>query len=129
MCTLFVLHPHTFYVAYTHSLCCMHTLFMLHTHTLMHSHTLSLHAHTPLSVQWQEEDNFENPGPIQFEGPTADVYNRTLYEEQFEYMAMMEQLHSLTSYISGICSFGVDKETLKIAVVSLQGLGDIIADK
>eukprot|EP01055_Gregarina_sp_Pseudo9_P004189 Gregarina_sp_Pseudo_9__4188@NODE_433_length_2840_cov_12_168511_g409_i0_p1_GENE_NODE_433_length_2840_cov_12_168511_g409_i0NODE_433_length_2840_cov_12_168511_g409_i0_p1_ORF_typecomplete_len929_score334_44PFK/PF00365_20/1_2e14PFK/PF00365_20/5_5e54UBM/PF14377_6/0_055_NODE_433_length_2840_cov_12_168511_g409_i0532839 len=76
--------------------------------------------------KWETENQYLNPGPIQFHGKTAHHYNRTLFEEQFEYMAMLEELEALAGYVGGVCSFGVSRETLKTSVVSLQALADII---
>eukprot|EP01053_Blabericola_migrator_P005490 Blabericola_migrator_1__5489@NODE_27_length_20109_cov_273_259006_g24_i0_p2_GENE_NODE_27_length_20109_cov_273_259006_g24_i0NODE_27_length_20109_cov_273_259006_g24_i0_p2_ORF_typecomplete_len1209_score226_82PFK/PF00365_20/5_4e78PFK/PF00365_20/6_4e55LYTB/PF02401_18/0_11UBM/PF14377_6/0_4Sulfatase/PF00884_23/1_2_NODE_27_length_20109_cov_273_259006_g24_i08124438 len=76
--------------------------------------------------QWETPDHYLNPGPIQFSGKTAHHYNRTLFEEQFEYMVMLEELEALTGYVGGVCSFGVSRETLKTSVVSLQALADIL---
>lgn len=78
---------------------------------------------------WESQDSFCNPGPIQFSGPTANYYNRTLYEEQYDYIAMLAQLEQLLSVIDGVCSFGVNKETLKTAVTSLNALAVILAGK
>eukprot|EP01054_Gregarina_sp_Poly1_P006498 Gregarina_sp_Poly_1__6497@NODE_347_length_9356_cov_233_862418_g290_i0_p1_GENE_NODE_347_length_9356_cov_233_862418_g290_i0NODE_347_length_9356_cov_233_862418_g290_i0_p1_ORF_typecomplete_len1220_score178_08PFK/PF00365_20/2_6e75PFK/PF00365_20/1_1e56_NODE_347_length_9356_cov_233_862418_g290_i02393898 len=75
---------------------------------------------------WEIDDRYLNPGPIQFHGKTANHYNRTLFEEQFEYMVMLEELDALAGYVGGVCSFGVSRDTLKTSVVSLQALADIL---
>lgn len=76
--------------------------------------------------KWELDNKYLNPGPIQFHGKTANHYNRTLFEEQFEYMVMLEELEALAGYVGGVCSFGVSRETLKTSVVSLQALADIL---
>lgn len=79
-------------------------------------------------VQWDLADTFCNPGSIQFEGPSADYYNRTLYEEQHDYISMLAEIESLLRVIGGICSFGVKKDILKNAVTSMGALSQILSD-
>lgn len=93
---------------------------------------LSSKAYAALSrgaESWETADNFCNPGPIQFAGPTADYYNRTLYEQQFEYIRMLAQLDRLLASVGGVCGFGVSHHSLKTAVVSLNALATILNDR
>lgn len=80
-------------------------------------------------LQWEVADNYCNPGPIQYSGLSANFYNRTLYEEQYDYISMLGQLDKLLGVIGGVCGFGVNRETLKTAVTSLSALATIISDK
>lgn len=76
--------------------------------------------------QWETEDHFCNPGPIQFSGPAAHHQNRTLFEEQHAYLEMLGQLDTLTTYIQDVCTFGVDENALSTTVLSLEGLTKIL---
>eukprot|EP01055_Gregarina_sp_Pseudo9_P000429 Gregarina_sp_Pseudo_9__428@NODE_1279_length_1717_cov_36_058999_g1202_i0_p2_GENE_NODE_1279_length_1717_cov_36_058999_g1202_i0NODE_1279_length_1717_cov_36_058999_g1202_i0_p2_ORF_typecomplete_len335_score111_64PFK/PF00365_20/3_1e05_NODE_1279_length_1717_cov_36_058999_g1202_i01531157 len=77
---------------------------------------------------WEMTDAFCNPGPIQYHGVSADYFNRTLYEEQYDYISMLSELEQLLGLISGVCSFGVNKDTLKTAVTSMNALASILSE-
>eukprot|EP01054_Gregarina_sp_Poly1_P006497 Gregarina_sp_Poly_1__6496@NODE_347_length_9356_cov_233_862418_g290_i0_p2_GENE_NODE_347_length_9356_cov_233_862418_g290_i0NODE_347_length_9356_cov_233_862418_g290_i0_p2_ORF_typecomplete_len1195_score204_69PFK/PF00365_20/3_8e81PFK/PF00365_20/3_2e58_NODE_347_length_9356_cov_233_862418_g290_i040497633 len=77
---------------------------------------------------WEIADSFCNPGPIQYSGLAADYYNRTLYEEQFDYISMLSKLEQLLGLVGGVCSFGVNKDTLKTAVTSMNALATILSE-
>lgn len=51
------------------------------------------------SEQWEMEDHFCNPGPIQFGGVAAHFHNRTLFEEQHGYLEMLGQVYLLVEII------------------------------
>eukprot|EP01054_Gregarina_sp_Poly1_P002829 Gregarina_sp_Poly_1__2828@NODE_178_length_11948_cov_356_078613_g158_i0_p1_GENE_NODE_178_length_11948_cov_356_078613_g158_i0NODE_178_length_11948_cov_356_078613_g158_i0_p1_ORF_typecomplete_len1194_score178_30PFK/PF00365_20/8_4e80PFK/PF00365_20/3_8e56_NODE_178_length_11948_cov_356_078613_g158_i024055986 len=77
---------------------------------------------------WEVSDSFCNPGPIQYSGISAEYYNRTLYEEQFDYISMLSELEQLLQLVGGVCSFGVNKDTLKTAVTSMNALATILKE-
>eukprot|EP01053_Blabericola_migrator_P005488 Blabericola_migrator_1__5487@NODE_27_length_20109_cov_273_259006_g24_i0_p3_GENE_NODE_27_length_20109_cov_273_259006_g24_i0NODE_27_length_20109_cov_273_259006_g24_i0_p3_ORF_typecomplete_len1196_score265_43PFK/PF00365_20/2_4e79PFK/PF00365_20/6_6e58RSS_P20/PF11757_8/1_1e03RSS_P20/PF11757_8/22RSS_P20/PF11757_8/24_NODE_27_length_20109_cov_273_259006_g24_i046108197 len=77
---------------------------------------------------WELDDSFCNPGPIQYNGVSADYYNRTLYEEQYDYISMLSELEQLLGLVGGVCSFGVNKDTLKTAVTSMSALATILSE-
>eukprot|EP01055_Gregarina_sp_Pseudo9_P000507 Gregarina_sp_Pseudo_9__506@NODE_1324_length_1689_cov_59_036364_g1223_i1_p1_GENE_NODE_1324_length_1689_cov_59_036364_g1223_i1NODE_1324_length_1689_cov_59_036364_g1223_i1_p1_ORF_typecomplete_len512_score130_81PFK/PF00365_20/4_6e52_NODE_1324_length_1689_cov_59_036364_g1223_i11131537 len=77
---------------------------------------------------WEISDAFCNPGPIQYSGASADYYNRTLYEEQYDYISMLSELDQLLGLVGGVCSFGVNKDTLKTAVTSMSALASILSE-
>eukprot|EP00919_Chromeraceae_sp_WS-2016_P077957 GHVR01184426.1.p1 GENE.GHVR01184426.1~~GHVR01184426.1.p1 ORF type:complete len:530 (-),score=105.52 GHVR01184426.1:343-1932(-) len=71
---------------------------------------------------WESQDRFCNPGPMQFYGPAALYYNRTLHEEQAEYLLMLRHVESYTKVLHDTCRFGVDENFLKTAFCLLNSL-------
>ncbi|OII71579.1 phosphofructokinase family protein [Cryptosporidium andersoni] len=71
---------------------------------------------------WAMQDRFCNPGPIQFDGPAANFYFRTLHEQQSEYYEMLKHVQNYAELVRETCTFGVNESFLKTAFVTLNGL-------
>eukprot|EP00922_Rhytidocystis_sp_ex-Travisia-forbesii_P059945 GHVS01088861.1.p1 GENE.GHVS01088861.1~~GHVS01088861.1.p1 ORF type:complete len:1296 (+),score=269.55 GHVS01088861.1:54-3890(+) len=65
------------------------------------------------SRMWEQEDRFCNPGPLQFYGDAMYYYTRYLFEQQHDYIKMLEEVDEDIKYLKNICTFGVDELTLK----------------
>lgn len=73
-------------------------------------------------ADWSRNDQFCNPGPIQFIGRASLSYNRVLHEEQAEYLQMLRLVEGYTHILQRTCSFGVDEHFLKTAFSMLNSL-------
>lgn len=72
--------------------------------------------------QWQLQDRFCNPGPIQFDGLASTFYHRILHEEQAEYFRMLRHVQLYSQILRDTCSFGVDESFLKVVFSNLHAL-------
>lgn len=72
--------------------------------------------------QWQLQDRFCNPGPVQFHGKAADFYHRILHEEQADYFHMLRHVQLSARILKETCSFGVDEGFLKVVYANLNAL-------
>jgi len=71
-------------------------------------------------------DMYENPGPIQFKGPTADCKPTTLSLENFDYLGQIQDLHRALERINTVCRPGCSALMLKVATGSLHALTDTL---
>ena len=76
---------------------------------------------------WSVEDMYENPGPVQFSGPTADDISHTLQLESFDYLTHIQSLYAALQDITAQCRPGCSSTVLKIATSSLTALTDILS--
>eukprot|EP00917_Polyrhabdina_sp_WS-2016_P004738 GHVP01010900.1.p1 GENE.GHVP01010900.1~~GHVP01010900.1.p1 ORF type:complete len:1359 (-),score=252.74 GHVP01010900.1:49-4125(-) len=72
--------------------------------------------------QWELQDRFCNPGPIQFEGPPTDFYHRTLHEEQSEYFQIIQRAREYADLLKETLTFGIDSFFAKTVFVQLNSL-------
>lgn len=72
--------------------------------------------------QWQLQDRFCNPGPVQFYGKASHFYHRMLHEEQAEYFNMLRHVQLCSRILRDTCSFGVDENFLKVVYANLNAL-------
>lgn len=77
-------------------------------------------------TQWRAEDMYENPGPMQFSGPTANDIAHTLRLESFDYLSHIQSLYGALQDISAQCRPGCSSTVLKIATSNLTALTDIL---
>jgi diphosphate-dependent phosphofructokinase len=76
--------------------------------------------------RWAVHDMYENPGPIQYQGPTADDISHTLVLESFDYMTRIRSLYSALQDITAQCRPGCSSTVLQIATTNLTALTDIL---
>lgn len=76
--------------------------------------------------QWALQDMYENPGPVQFQGPTADEITHTLQLESFDYLTKIQSLYSALQDITVQCRPGCSATVLQIATTNLTALTDIL---
>lgn len=72
--------------------------------------------------QWEKDDRYSNPGPIQFWGSAADTTSRTLQAEHRNYLDMLAQVHHHIGYIRQLCGSGVSETVLQISTATLSVL-------
>jgi diphosphate--fructose-6-phosphate 1-phosphotransferase len=75
---------------------------------------------------WEVDDCYENPGPIQFAGCTADRTTVTLATEQSDYTEKLRFMKEAMGEISQTCKPGCSDEVLSAATSSLKTLLDIL---
>lgn len=71
-------------------------------------------------------DLYENPGPIQFSGATADSRPTTLKLESFDYLHEIRNLYSALQRITEACRPGCSSTILQIATRNLHALTDTV---
>jgi diphosphate-dependent phosphofructokinase len=75
---------------------------------------------------WSVQDLYENPGPLQFHGPTADEITHTLQLESFDYLTRIQSLYRALQDITVQCRPGCSSTVLQIATTNLTALTDIL---
>jgi pyrophosphate--fructose-6-phosphate 1-phosphotransferase len=75
---------------------------------------------------WEVDDCYENPGPIQFAGTTADRVTSTLATEQSDYTEKLLFLKDAMGKIQQTCKPGCSDEVLSAATSSLKTVLDIL---
>jgi hypothetical protein len=76
--------------------------------------------------QCAQLDLYENPGPIQFSGPTADSRPTTLKLESFDYLRETRELHAALQRITEACRPGCSSTVLQMATKHLHALADSV---
>lgn len=76
--------------------------------------------------QWSIQDMYENPGPIQFHGPTANEITHTLRLESFDYLTQIQSLYTALQDITVQCRPGCSSTVLQIATTNLTALTEIL---
>jgi diphosphate--fructose-6-phosphate 1-phosphotransferase len=76
--------------------------------------------------EWAVQDLYENPGPVQFHGPTADAITQTLQLESFDYLSRIQSLYAALQEITAQCRPGCSSTVLQIATKDLSALTDIL---
>ena len=75
---------------------------------------------------WAVGDCYENPGPLQFHGPTANLSTETLKLESFEYLQEVRGLYAALQHITQQCRPGCSSSVLKAATSSLKSLTHVL---
>lgn len=76
--------------------------------------------------QWAADDMYENPGPMQFSGPTANAISHSLRLESFDYLTHIQSLYDALQDITTQCRPGCSSTVLKIATADLTALTDVL---
>jgi diphosphate-dependent phosphofructokinase len=71
-------------------------------------------------------DLYENPGPIQYSGPTADTRPTTLMLEPYDYLREIQELYAALQRITDACRPGCSSTILQIATKNLHALTDTV---
>ena len=77
--------------------------------------------------RWMIDDCFRNPGPVQYQGQCADLYNISLGIEQEERQRRMKEIEESIAAITRVCNFQCSDQLLESAAVGLGSLSQIIA--
>ena len=72
------------------------------------------------------QDQYENPGPIQYSGPTADSRPTTLRLESYDYLHEIRGLYQALQSITAACRPGCSSTMLQIATKNLHALTDTL---
>ena len=73
---------------------------------------------------WILEDNYTNPGPIQFKG--FDYVNKKTEITQKETILLLKKFNLLCDEIKSVCQFGVEDDVLRISINTLDSLSQTI---
>lgn len=95
--------------------------------TLVDTHGVAFQELKKHEAQWEMDDCYENPGPIQFNGPCADLCTHTLAVEDHDYTTKLEFLRNAVSSIQHTCRPGCSDDVLGAATASLKTLTDVLA--
>eukprot|EP00928_Gymnodinium_smaydae_P029964 TRINITY_DN22413_c0_g2_i1.p1 TRINITY_DN22413_c0_g2~~TRINITY_DN22413_c0_g2_i1.p1 ORF type:complete len:1239 (-),score=204.19 TRINITY_DN22413_c0_g2_i1:275-3730(-) len=74
-----------------------------------------------------KEEWYQNPGPIQLSGPTADQMCSTI-ATRFSYLSELEDLKRSIDAVADVCLPGVDPKALRVATQSLRTLNTILRE-
>lgn len=86
----------------------------------------SFKAYQKIRRQCAVSDLYENPGPIQFAGPTSESRPITLKLESFDYLREIRELYTALQRITEACRPGCSSTVLQIATRSLHALTDSV---
>jgi diphosphate--fructose-6-phosphate 1-phosphotransferase len=75
---------------------------------------------------WAVDDCYENPGPLQFFGPTSHRSTETLHLESFEYLQDVRGLYTALQNITEQCRPGCSSTVLRAATSSLGALTNVL---
>jgi len=75
---------------------------------------------------WSVIDRYENPGPIQFYGPSSDVIAKTLINDGLGYHAELEEIQIALNLLQQATKPGSDGVTVRIAHRTLTALADSV---
>lgn len=73
------------------------------------------------------DDLYRNPGPLQFEGPGADVKTYTLSVEDQDYMGRMKKLQEYLDKVKSIVKPGCSQDVLKAALSSMASVTEVLS--
>ncbi|OII71635.1 phosphofructokinase family protein [Cryptosporidium andersoni] len=76
--------------------------------------------------KWELNNVYINPGPVQYYGSSKYIINRTLFEEEFYYVKMLQELDDLTRSIKNSCSFGINNTILETTICLLRSVQSFI---
>lgn len=76
--------------------------------------------------EWAVQDCYENPGPLQFCGPTASLCTETLQAEEFCYLQEVGALYSALARLKEQCHPGCSSAVLRAATGSLEALAGVL---
>ncbi|CAL9111841.1 unnamed protein product [Musa textilis] len=72
------------------------------------------------------DDLYRNPGPLQFEGPGADVKTYTLSVEDQDYMGRIKKLQEYLDKVKSIVKPGCSQDVLKAALSSMASVTEVL---
>ncbi|XP_031473218.1 pyrophosphate--fructose 6-phosphate 1-phosphotransferase subunit alpha [Nymphaea colorata] len=73
------------------------------------------------------DDIYRNPGPLQYEGPGADVRTVTLAVEDQDYMGRIKKLQEYLEKVKTIVKPGCSQDVLKAALSAMASVTDILS--
>ncbi|KAJ6799874.1 pyrophosphate--fructose 6-phosphate 1-phosphotransferase subunit alpha-like isoform X3 [Iris pallida] len=72
------------------------------------------------------DDMYRNPGPLQFEGPGADIKPFCLGMEDQDYMGRIKKIHDYLDKIRSIVKPGCSQDVLKAALTSMASVTEVL---
>ncbi|XP_057837529.2 pyrophosphate--fructose 6-phosphate 1-phosphotransferase subunit alpha [Cryptomeria japonica] len=78
------------------------------------------------STRFLMDDIYRNPGPLQFEGPGADIKTITLSVEDQDYIGRIQLLRSYLDKVRDIVKPGCPEEVLKAALSAMASVSDVL---
>jgi pyrophosphate--fructose-6-phosphate 1-phosphotransferase len=75
---------------------------------------------------WRMQELYSNPGPIQFEGPTANDITLSLMNERHDYLPRILELRKLLDHVNRLCLPGVSESLLDAALTGVTSLSHIL---
>ncbi|GJP51753.1 hypothetical protein CLOM_g10896 [Closterium sp. NIES-68] len=78
------------------------------------------------ATSWLLDDLYRNPGPIQFEGPSAEARPITLTMEDHSYVEQMHTLHKYLDQVKELVKPGCAPQALNTALSSLASLTQVL---
>jgi pyrophosphate--fructose-6-phosphate 1-phosphotransferase len=79
------------------------------------------------SAEFLMDDNYRNPGPLQFEGPGSDAKTFTLSVEDQDYMGRIKKLQEYLDKVKSIAKPGCSQDVLKAALSSMASVTDVLS--
>ncbi|EFJ20412.1 hypothetical protein SELMODRAFT_108705 [Selaginella moellendorffii] len=73
------------------------------------------------------DDLYRNPGPLQFDGPGADLKTITLSVEDRDYIGRIQELRSYLDKVKDIIKPGCPEEILKAALSSMASVTEVLS--
>lgn len=77
-------------------------------------------------LAWGIQDQYKNPGPVQYDGPTANSISQSLQLESFDYLTDIQRLYDAINQITECCRPGCSSTVLRIATKNLNALSEIV---
>ncbi|XP_020265419.1 pyrophosphate--fructose 6-phosphate 1-phosphotransferase subunit alpha-like isoform X2 [Asparagus officinalis] len=81
----------------------------------------------PCDSSFLMDDMYRNPGPMQFEGPGADVKPLTLCIEDQDYMGRIKKLQEYLEKVKSIVKPGCSQDVLKAALSSMASVTEVLS--
>ncbi|CAL9172294.1 unnamed protein product [Musa hybrid cultivar] len=79
------------------------------------------------ALSFLTDDLYRNPGPLQFEGPGADVKTYTLSVEDQDYMGRIKKLQEYLDKVKSIVKPGCSQDVLKAALSSMASVTEVLS--
>eukprot|EP00268_Persea_americana_P015719 TRINITY_DN1736_c0_g1_i6.p1 TRINITY_DN1736_c0_g1~~TRINITY_DN1736_c0_g1_i6.p1 ORF type:complete len:618 (-),score=117.93 TRINITY_DN1736_c0_g1_i6:347-2200(-) len=73
------------------------------------------------------DDTYQNPGPLQFEGPGCDAKTVTLCVEDQDYMGRIKKLQEYLDKVKNIVKPGCSQDVLKAALSAMASVTDVLS--
>ncbi|OII70805.1 pyrophosphate-dependent 6-phosphofructokinase [Cryptosporidium ubiquitum] len=76
--------------------------------------------------KWEVDNNYANPGPIQYYNVFKNLFNRTLFENEYIYARSLKEIDQILLEIKTSCQLGVEKDVLNSTIHHLRAVQNSI---